>query len=997
MADASVIRSSISSMIKTAVTTPNCELEVVMARTDRLKRLDSMHLRAMLEHNKFESVHNDLTLDIITASGADIEKPYRVTIKGRDNIGNFCGGVAKLKSFNLDVLDIITKTAAEDTLLLPLYDARVNLKREEDIKHDMQAVAAVLNRADSSRYPKTYRLKNRVSYSHPDHPWRVDITEVKTSALNAVSFTNCGIDKAPIVRELEVEFIGDSKVDGENAYNSLILLCRNITRAIRRSPVILSPHDILSTVNGYLKLLNGNAINLVKLKSDFTSDMYLSKKPKTLTRSNVCDPTESGQHVNIFRDGPYAVTFKADGENCLLYIDSKGNINLIYDTRNVARLPGTSTSINTLCSAELIEPNLKQSLYQVLIYEIYIDRGVEVWQKPLTDRLMFYSNVVKSISGCDTHAISAKRHFFPEPLDDSSKLYTAVTALKETEDSLTYETDGLIFTKINDSYGEGPLVKQAGVSNKSLTVNIYKWKPSYLNSVDARIKFDEDYLTSKDTFGCTFTVGYSSLNNPAEDVLSSIYMNIKQNTHYAERILGRGKIERIKENYYVITTQDGWYLSRDDNRRSMLPLYDDSIVECRFDQIRNATGDVNYMITPFRNRDDKTEILRTTGLSSAVNDLTVSVLPILDSVKSPIEISDMTSPTRTIWSADTDEYYQGLQSSTKVSAYRQLTLHREYCNSVKNIMFKTIYELAGSESKLLDIGSGTGGDLHKYINVGLNTVLGVDRSFSNVYTVKDCAYDRFLALKKRPMRPVDYIFLALDATLDWKNSMQMHRDPSLYAKISGIKTPNDEFNNKMLDTMIDGDALPDSWPDALHGWRNMLNKNQFKCVTCMFAFHYFLTSATTLNTVVKNIANNIAEGGIFTAVLLDGDLVEKALSATSDGILKDDGRSLHKVGKWKLSAKPEDNYGKMLRVYIASISKYAQDEPIADIRLIDNVFKEYGMERITDVAELDCTILTGYINTLGTIKTTNVLQFNQMTKPTREYLDLHRIISYRKV
>lgn len=137
-----------------------------------------------------------------------------------------------------------------------------------------------------------------------------------------------------------------------------------------------------------------------------------------------------------------------------------------------------------------------------------------------------------------------------------------------------------------------------------------------------------------------------------------------------------------------------------------------------------------------------------------------------------------------------------------------------------------INEFAGE--KLLDLASGRGGDLHKWItNKKIKKVLGYDINQESVSEAKK--------------------------------------------RLAGF--PN---NKKQISFYV-----KDLSKNILNCVKN--SQGYFDLVTCNFAFHYFFKNKDTLDTVLKSINNCSKKGTRFACTLFDGDkLLETPGSITTD-------------------------------------------------------------------------------------------------------------------
>jgi mRNA (guanine-N7-)-methyltransferase len=141
---------------------------------------------------------------------------------------------------------------------------------------------------------------------------------------------------------------------------------------------------------------------------------------------------------------------------------------------------------------------------------------------------------------------------------------------------------------------------------------------------------------------------------------------------------------------------------------------------------------------------------------------------------------------------------------------------RRFHNWIKR---KLIVKYLSKVDNLLDLASGKGGDLNKWIDAGIGHVEGYDIDIPSVIEAK-----RRLANTDTKATTVEYHVQDLS------------------------KHIITEYGNE-----------------------------RFDAVTSMFAFHYFFESAASLMTILETLEHNLKEGGYFICCLFDGELVSEKL------------------------------------------------------------------------------------------------------------------------
>ena len=152
---------------------------------------------------------------------------------------------------------------------------------------------------------------------------------------------------------------------------------------------------------------------------------------------------------------------------------------------------------------------------------------------------------------------------------------------------------------------------------------------------------------------------------------------------------------------------------------------------------------------------------------------------------------------------------------------------------------------------LLDLACGKGGDIPKWRDNGIDTVVGIDCVSNNIDDANDGACARY-----------DFYKLQSEKT--------------------GNKVPKSYFLvGDAGKSILKGDSVTDTrysslqydlWNTDIHSNTNFTN-NKFDMVSVMFATHYFFKSEKILDNFVTNVADNLKPGGIFMGCCFDGNMV----------------------------------------------------------------------------------------------------------------------------
>ena len=160
---------------------------------------------------------------------------------------------------------------------------------------------------------------------------------------------------------------------------------------------------------------------------------------------------------------------------------------------------------------------------------------------------------------------------------------------------------------------------------------------------------------------------------------------------------------------------------------------------------------------------------------------------------------------------------------------------RQFHNWIKSTaLHQAIQQVRQTHSNdkltLLDIGCGAGGDMHKWKQSGISTIVGVDRN-------KDAIIEAISRLHQSKYHGV--WFFTLDAT-----------HPEFQRKLS-----------RLVSQPMDG---------------------HFHLISCQFALQYFYKNAYTLKHVLRIIASRMVSGGVFFGTVAEGGRVRKLIGTESE-------------------------------------------------------------------------------------------------------------------
>ena len=345
-----------------------------------------------------------------------MDSPFRFTIKGNDQIKQYCKTNKISKEMEQDT--IIEKKNRLKQVVVEDYNFRVNVNREQVIPFDTNAVRRILR--DWEGLEKTFRYRKRYSFLTKDNRFRYDMTVVKSSTTREKRNESRRMKKSQVKSQLKKFIMRPSGVvDFDEWWNSLnpndmvTVMGKQIQEMIpkknvRASKVFTNPHNFEMELE-YLgkgnekqamnELVNYSGIVLQKLQKNYfllsenakrsyfnsykvvTKDSrFIGPQPITLERNHVAsyEYDEYPNVVSIRKD--YCVTDKADGERNLLYIAQDGEA-IMINRKNEIKSFGCKFSgfYDTIIDGEYIQRRKDGSqVAMFMAFDIYFHNNVDI-------------------------------------------------------------------------------------------------------------------------------------------------------------------------------------------------------------------------------------------------------------------------------------------------------------------------------------------------------------------------------------------------------------------------------------------------------------------------------------------------------------------------------------------------------------------------------------------------------------------------------------------
>ena len=1004
---------------------PEFEIRFGTKKIKNINKVDFYNVIKSLLNYDFKLSNENYYLKIINNSNLS---NIRTQINGLPNIQSYC----KLNNFSgiLDENNIqfIEKEyfKNEKSQLFPLdfdeYNFRVCYQVEKTYPRIHNTIEELNDKWNSMK--KVFRYIKRYEYRHPQLPFLIHCSIVKTSKTNNGKFIEQfnikdsevfnSLEHFEIEIELNNEFISNNKSVStkEFLYINLRKVIKYILIGLQETnyPVSINELNIIS--NDYLKLIKS---------TDYKDSMKINVKDfigpssSTLQMINILPENEINDTNNSIPNirKNYTVTDKADGIRKLLYISNEGKMYFIPMNMNI-QFTGCYIDkkefYNTIIDGEHILHNKKgEYINHFACFDIYYFGGKNVTGLPfiklenteeklenesketektkdekINYRLVILNSVIKTI---ELKSIISNKI---APLKiDVKKFYGShifngcATILNNVKEGLyEYNTDGLIFTPANT----GVCSNKTGISapNYKITWNeSFKWKPPEFNTIDFLVRLKkndlgENYVGTINSDGIDLT-SHSQVNNYYTLILNVGFDEKKHGYINPYNDIINNYIKRdTKESYNNNYKPARFYPTNpSDNNAGLcnimgkldesnnLKIYTQEGEEIEDNTIvefayNNDKPDL-WKWEPLRIRYDKTSELRS-GVKNFGNAYHVANSN-WQSIHNPISENILTSGNGVTINNDDDVYYNKISKTSETKSLRDF--HNLYIKSM------LINKVSKSGHSLIDYAVGKGGDLPKWIHANLNFVLGIDLSKDNIENRLDGACARYLNYAQKYSVIPKAIFLHGNSSKNIKDGSALFDDKSkqIIKALFGEGTKNE---------VLLGKGVYNNYGIA---------KNGFNISSIQFAMHYMFENETILNEFIKNIKECTTLDGYFIGTCYDGEKIFNMLNSTeidkSISIFKNDKKI------WELTKKydatdfndDESSLGYAIDIYQETINKTFR-EYLVNFKYLTRIMENNGFVLLneTEYKQLNLPGSMGNFEQLYNFMNTEILSNKFLSK-----------------
>jgi hypothetical protein len=973
------------------------ELEVRFA-TRNIKKISKIDFDNVIKKLKSlnYNCNNELGLHILKIQN-EFEDPktgeiklsnIRTEINGISNIQEYCrlNSIQKIIEKNpyKTVVNFVSKMYAKDGSNKPIYpiknndfNLKISYQTEIQIQNNSKIANKIIEKWSDSK--KSFRYMNRITFVHPEFPVKIDLSVTKSSSIGedykpilAYNFEDSNILTNPEIYEIEIEVL-NNQVGPNTLFNDVDKLERILKKCITHvlsglqgTNYPITYPEQRDTQEEYLKLIGRDVSKLIgkngKLKIK-TND-FCGPSSFTLQMKNIQPINENDNTPNI--RNYYTVTDKADGERKLMFISKNGKIYLI-NTNMEIQFTGIKAKdkeqYNSLLDGEhILHDKFGNYINLYAAFDIYFIKGNSVRELsfvPLDDtedkakyRLPLLISYINKLDFKEGKGIKIINKEFMMDLQGDNIFGCCKQILEKVEKDLyVYNTDGLIFTPIEN--GVGGNKKGKASDNRKVTWDYsFKWKPPEFNTIDflvttkksennddfiGNIFVDGNDLTNENKIKqykvlelrCGFNEDDHGYINPVNDVIND---NIKNKSYYDNE-------EKYKPvPFYPSDPADNdahiceiKLINDDAGNKQMCTeegevFTDNTIVEFKYD----ITKSKKERWIPIKVRYDKTTEYRNGGKNygnayhvansnwySIHNPITIEMLKSGENIPENVQ--------------DDDVYYNRTSNKNNTQALR------DFHNIV--VKKKIITSVSNRGDTLIDYAVGMGGDFPKWIKAKLSFIFGIDVHPDNIENRVRGACARYLDYRKDLSSMPSALFVSGNSGLNIKSGEAIFSE-----------------KDKMITKAVFGEG---------HKNEAKLGKGVFKqygkgvegfhISSCQFALHYFFEHKDMLTNFMRNLCECTKVNGYFIGGCYDGNLIFERLKNKKKGegitlMNEDNSEKIWQIKKQYDNDKLKDDYssiGLAIEIYQETINKPFK-EYLVNFNYLTRIMENYGFVPLDD-------------------------------------------------
>jgi len=522
-----------------------------------------------------------------------------------------------------------------------------------------------------------------------------------------------------------------------------------------------------------------------------------------------------------------------------------------------------------------------------------------------------------------TFVLLLKRYEFPKL--NAKNMYEVASNMWNDKKNNDFYVDGLIFTPRKEEYHN--------VNKGFRWRNQLKWKPLEMTSIDFLINVSQ---TNNIDIIKPYRVFDKNTNNYIMKDYKTLYLKVGQKSgkKYLPTLFKPAEGAELRKTDCFIAKifceADGKIYAFDPNTNIREEIQNNTIVEF----IYNKDNSVGFEWVPIKIRHDKTELFKNTrSISNTANDINIAT-----STWKLIHEIDGLLLDNNIFELVNDKFYynkilnfisekeqgyynvenklfEGLTEEEKMIKRKDMAGNlRLFNNITKYYLYENVSSLYKNNTsindlRLLDLGSGRGGDLSKYIKSEIKKVTAVDLDKVNI-----------TQMNKRYME-MDEIN---------KKNLKLEIFQGDFSKLLNNGDSSKNINAKSRDDLI-----------SKYEQEGFYNYN---LVSSQFSIHYAFKDEISVRGFIHNVFNNLRIGGYFFGTTFNGKIIFDELKNKNELIgtyndESDENSLLYKIEK-KYNNKDFLKYGQKIDFTFKNISSEPISEYLVNFDYLVSVLKE---------------------------------------------------------
>ena len=830
----------------------------------------------------FTSVES-ISMDIaITSNGSR----KRMSLTNRDDIQAYCVDPDNIVKGTLITKNGKTKDVTDPSDPSAGYDLRLGIALETPVKQNSSTHDAI--REEFKQVKKNIRYKNRISF-YTAGSFRCDLTivkELKIDAGESQFLLRRLSENVPETFEVEVEFTPQRNQDSLIISNEAYKIVENIWKILHNfSSIVFNKKDEQIILTQFINKL-------------YDEPHEINKKAFPCPNVMAFGKGQIGINLN-----DYYVTKKIDGlhgcvfiyDNYVFIINQQMEMMILLDmiSDRVKNISVINPKTCAIFEGEIIGDYERIYIYDILYADIYhVSRtiGTELLNKDfpvewgvtdhfkknfITSKTIFserYIYLYDDGSGdfksrripnwCLTKTAHpyVKVKLIENYVPDESKIIdTRIVGKRLSEEILRteseeYPSDGIILIKKDNIYPINDFT-----SKNFIFPDVYKYKPMSKLSIDFQIIFNGLTCLPFNNVNVNLYARGDQSKKPFNQLKTYMKCDIS------------GKLRA--ENGDLITNK--------------------CIVECIY-----SPTDANIKWTPIKVRYDKRDANHIGTARSIFELMKHNIDPFSESVY----------------------YVAGKKELVQKDYVKMMTL---YHNHVKTLLLKKAHSLItgtpyvpdtkgtkgtkdtkGKKLVLADFACGRGGDFRKYIDL-YSKVLGIDYSYSNLFTIKSCAQARASEIKS-----IKFDLICGD----------LSKDP-IY-----ISNVNQDVYLKRFQEYV----------------------NRVDVISCQFAIHYMFGSEDAINSFIQTAKTILKPNGLLIITCINAEILDSMFNGTNEYDIVSSAGTEHRLIKFtkKYDEFDSNAFGQTVEVILPHINQDPIPEYLVPDELLRIVMNDSGFEII---------------------------------------------------